>query len=377
MRGKRPELYRSARSRRIIPARAGQTPTRAATTPATADHPRACGANVGVRQDITYKVGSSPRVRGKQWHVFEFRAEHRIIPARAGQTCHHGELAEPVTDHPRACGANHGGVVVYVQPPGSSPRVRGKPLAPAGHMAFARIIPARAGQTFQRSKTWQPTPDHPRACGANPFSGLAVALIAGSSPRVRGKPRFGRAESVVLRIIPARAGQTRCLYFCFFCCSDHPRACGANLELATSADVNAGSSPRVRGKLKQKQKTIICARIIPARAGQTVHWSAIASKSSDHPRACGANKYVPLDMKPADGSSPRVRGKPPALVDKSGGLRIIPARAGQTLSSTPILSACTDHPRACGANLCSGLVGARHAGSSPRVRGKRVQKDRA
>ena len=329
MRGKRPELYRSARSRRIIPARAGQTPTRAATTPATADHPRACGANVGVRQDITYKVGSSPRVRGKQWHVFEFRAEHRIIPARAGQTCHHGELAEPVTDHPRACGANHGGVVVYVQPPGSSPRVRGKPLAPAGHMAFARIIPARAGQTFQWSKTWQPTPDHPRACGANPFSGLAVALIAGSSPRVRGKPRFGRAESVVLRIIPARAGQTRFLkpdtvmmsdhpracganslfVFLFFCCSDHPRACGANLELATSADVNAGSSPRVRGKLKQKQKTIICARIIPARAGQTVHWSAIASKSSDHPRACGANKYVPLDMKPADGSSPRVRGK--------------------------------------------------------------------
>ena len=153
--------------------------------------------------------------------------------------------------------------------PGSSPRVRGKPLAPAGHMAFARIIPARAGQTFQRSKTWQPTPDHPRACGANPFSGLAVALIAGSSPRVRGKPRFGRAESVVLRIIPARAGQTRFLKPDTVMMSDHPRACGANSLFVFLFFLLFGSSPRVRGKLgigdiRRRQR-----RIIPARAGQT------------------------------------------------------------------------------------------------------------
>ena len=152
---------------------------------------------------------------------------------------------------------------------GSSPRVRGKPVIQRVHVDLPRIIPARAGQTFQRSKTWQPTPDHPRACGANLWLLPVTWLLPGSSPRVRGKPRFGRAESVVLRIIPARAGQTRFLKPDTVMMSDHPRACGANLELATSADVNAGSSPRVRGKLSIGRRSRPSRRIIPARAGQT------------------------------------------------------------------------------------------------------------
>ena len=206
VRGKQPVGVNYHYRQRIIPARAGQTSFAVRCAEVMSDHPRACGANDLSFTDLRGADGSSPRVRGKLLHGRLLRRQRRIIPARAGQTSACVRTSPTRSDHPRACGANSTAALLCVcsdhpracganenhflqgeRTDGSSPRVRGKPLAPAGHMAFARIIPARAGQTFQRSKTWQPTPDHPRACGANPFSGLAVALIAGSSPRVRGK----------------------------------------------------------------------------------------------------------------------------------------------------------------------------------------------
>ena len=70
---------------------------------------------------------------------------------------------------------------------GSSPRVRGKRRAVFGRSFRVRIIPARAGQTRFRSSFSNALPDHPRACGAN-FGVAAVKMAAdGSSPRVRGK----------------------------------------------------------------------------------------------------------------------------------------------------------------------------------------------
>ena len=93
---------------------------------------------------------------------------------------------------------------------------------------------------------------------------------------------------------------------------------------------------------------------------------------TDHPRACGANKYVPLDMKPADGSSPRVRGKH-GVGDRGGyQLRIIPARAGQTCAPVSSVLGTPDHPRACGANAYKKTGLDRRTGSSPRVRGKPI-----
>ena len=51
--------------------------------------------------------------------------------------------------------------------------------------------------------------------------------------------------------------------------ADHPRACGANDFLIAGANVGCGSSPRVRGKPAPWNRTTIGVRIIPARAGQT------------------------------------------------------------------------------------------------------------
>ena len=71
-------------------------------------------------------------------------------------------------------------------------------------------------------------------------------------------------------------------------------------------------------------------RIIPARAGQTAAHDTMQSASTDHPRACGANLVKLKDTGDRFGSSPRVRGKRHGTDHEHETARIIPARAGQT-----------------------------------------------
>ena len=134
-------------SSRIIPARAGQTKRPLATSLTQTDHPRACGANVRVQISQTLIEGSSPRVRGKRFFCSRFSPATRIIPARAGQTSSSAFFFSSSADHPRACGANLALEVPELVEIGSSPRVRGKPIHIALDDVTHRIIPARAGQT--------------------------------------------------------------------------------------------------------------------------------------------------------------------------------------------------------------------------------------
>ncbi len=213
--------------------------------------------------------GSSPRVRGKLLRVVEYRVWFRIIPARAGQTILQHEIAGLKTDHPRACGANFELATSADANAGSSPRVRGKLLHLVAQLVDLRIIPARAGQTRRRRTAPRPRPDHPRACGAN--GGIRVRLHhpPGSSPRVRGKRGRGADVGRHPRIIPARAGQTSMCQCVRVAQADHPRACGANTLQPCALPREDGSSPRVRGKLGELGIIVGLGRIIPARAGQT------------------------------------------------------------------------------------------------------------
>ena len=152
----------------------------------------------------------------------------RIIPARAGQTNIESTLRYRRTDHPRACGANDHPTCGKVSENGSSPRVRGKHRMADALMAVPRIIPARAGQTCSGSGSRRAGTDHPRACGANAWSPAYGKQDAGSSPRVRGKRSRSCPPRTRRRIIPARAGQTPREWHQLIAGADHPRACGAN-----------------------------------------------------------------------------------------------------------------------------------------------------
>ena len=172
---------------RIIPASAGQTTAATHAQRRNTDHPRECGANISFFTSTIIITGSSPRVRGKHMGHGIPRYCTRIIPASAGQTPARHVYEHPETDHPRECGANTPRSAWLIFRVGSSPRVRGKPY---GHTFLAvelRIIPASAGQTGLAIPFFAAMADHPRECGANMWYSIAVVAFAGSSPRVRGK----------------------------------------------------------------------------------------------------------------------------------------------------------------------------------------------
>ena len=152
--------------------------------------------------------------------------------------------------------------------------MRGKQIARLRFHEQGRIIPARAGQTRACRRCHPPFPDHPRACGANGAQQGKQVGSAGSSPRVRGKRPCVGIGRRPRRIIPARAGQTMIVRIGLMTVSDHPRACGANMGMTEKLKDKYGSSPRVRGKRGGVYSLSWRLRIIPARAGQTVRFYA-------------------------------------------------------------------------------------------------------
>ena len=187
-------------------------------------------------------------MRGKQLDVTANLCQSRIIPAHAGQTANGPIQGRAHPDHPRACGANalHRRSSRSIR--GSSPRMRGKRVVRRLQVRERRIIPAHAGQTRRISRSLIGSPDHPRACGANPRRVMPISSRVGSSPRMRGKPATLAKIQGVDWIIPAHAGQTRVEDAASLVAADHPRACGANPSSSPSTWNHAGSSPRMRGK---------------------------------------------------------------------------------------------------------------------------------
>ena len=212
------------------------------------DHPRACGANDAGDVVLPMQIGSSPRMRGKPGHFHGVQRVVRIIPAHAGQTSRRRRVPVTNSDHPRACGANVTLDGLIIVPGGSSPRMRGKRRNLFYFLCFGRIIPAHAGQTMRSKSKASASPDHPRACGANVPARAFGIFARGSSPRMRGKRFVGRDAIKMHRIIPAHAGQTGLTFPGWGRTSDHPRACGANYWVGWSDWVECGSSPRMRGK---------------------------------------------------------------------------------------------------------------------------------
>ena len=79
-----------------------------------------------------------------------------------------GTRSSPVSpgpDHPRSRGVYCGQGVTYETCLGSSPLARGLPTSASPFCDWGRIIPARAGFTFNIPVTYVTTEDHPRSRG--------------------------------------------------------------------------------------------------------------------------------------------------------------------------------------------------------------------
>ena len=213
--------------------------------------------------------GSPPRMRGKQaLHLTEdvFKG---ITPAHAGKTHAYAPGEDSKEDHPRACGENLLPFFCSSRLRGSPPRMRGKLSKMSIYTATLRITPAHAGKTTEKIGQKGGPKDHPRACGENVGLNLPLSEQAGSPPRMRGKLSSRKRSSSAIGITPAHAGKTYRGGICYLNPEDHPRACGENLNYQYNAENGRGSPPRMRGKHRKRYRAPCVGRITPAHAGKT------------------------------------------------------------------------------------------------------------
>ena len=173
---------------RIIPARAGFTPTIGPHRRNAADHPRSRGVYSPIPLRPNLMVGSSPLARGLRGLLRPGLTQVRIIPARAGFTLPQRRPAARRRDHPRSRGVYPCRWCTWPCSTGSSPLARGLPSTAATWVKDTGIIPARAGFTRVLRLDRGPAADHPRSRG-----------VYDGQPGVQ-EVRGG--------IIPARAGFT-------------------------------------------------------------------------------------------------------------------------------------------------------------------------
>ena len=152
-------------SKRFIPACAGNSRSRGLLFIRFAVHPRVCGEQVARQPHGPNSSGSSPRVRGTDSSSVTSVQTHWFIPACAGNRPRRTRWTFGWPVHPRVCGeqANKAGDLTYRA--GSSPRVRGTASMSLSSDHHDRFIPACAGNSSRASRRRTACSVHPRVCG--------------------------------------------------------------------------------------------------------------------------------------------------------------------------------------------------------------------
>ena len=155
-----------------------------------------------------------------------------------------------------------------MQRQGSPPRVRGKDLGLINRHLAKRITPACAGKSHPWTPRSRSSRDHPRVCGEKDYISREALKEAGSPPRVRGKVLVLPFPSNTRRITPACAGKSEVNWIFLQIHRDHPRVCGEKQPKLKEKLTQIGSPPRVRGKVLYLYLLLGHIRITPACAGK-------------------------------------------------------------------------------------------------------------
>ena len=138
-------------------------------------------------------------------------------------------------------------VVATGRPDGSSPHARGTLLGALEKLVLLRFIPACAGNAGCRRRPRIGGSVHPRIRGERGASVPVVGSAGGSSPHTRGTRVEVRARRFMMRFIPAYAGNASGLSLTRGIQSVHPRIRGERLDLHQKRHCTSGSSPHTRG----------------------------------------------------------------------------------------------------------------------------------
>ena len=187
MRGKDRAQHVHRHVKGITPACAGKSNSGQAVSAFSGDHPRVCGEKPKVRCSRLSRSGSPPRVRGKDDHRLQRVIRDGITPACAGKSACGCTSRCRCWDHPRVCGEKAGTTNAEAEKIGSPPRVRGKDKRPDFELILDRITPACAGKSCDDGGHRDVLRDHPRVCGEKSAGLRCPAWMLGLPPRVRGK----------------------------------------------------------------------------------------------------------------------------------------------------------------------------------------------
>ena len=155
-------------------------------------------------------------------------------------------------------------------------------------------------------------------------------FVRGSSPRLRGTDCRYNNGNYGGRFIPALAGNRTPLSTSPLMYSVHPRACGEQWTIVPVCSISCGSSPRLRGTVGEIGEAHVVLRFIPALAGNRPVVIMLICWPPVHPRACGEQESMVNRTAEGSGSSPRLRGTalcPKCYAEVPG---FIPALAGNS-----------------------------------------------
>ena len=252
---------------RFIPACAGNAHPLRACIRCQSVHPRMREERTRGRPISEERIGSSPHTRGTRRPRVRSHKTRRFIPACAGNAAGADPRTGPASVHPRMRGERVRWAAAPSSISGSSPHVRGMPACRFNNIDPDRFIPACAGNASRISATCSATPVHPRMCGERFCRTANVSRQSGSSPHARGTLQEDRGTRPCRRFIPACAGNATGRPFESYRPAVHPRIRGERPISRANHRRIAGSSPHTQGTHRGEREESKAERFIPAYAG--------------------------------------------------------------------------------------------------------------
>ncbi|CBA28653.1 hypothetical protein CTU_10250 [Cronobacter turicensis z3032] len=193
----------------------------------------------------------------------------RFIPARAGNRALRPAASRRQTVYPRSRGEQFFPQLASSSQPGLSPLARGTVMAKALHDPEARFIPARAGNRLTACCLYCVSPVYPRSRGEQSVSNQQLSDEYGLSPLARGTDVTWCYGHMLVRFIPARAGNRNRRYGTARTTPVYPRSRGEQSTWAMMFCSTVGLSPLARGTVFFRIPGTQSKRFIPARAGNS------------------------------------------------------------------------------------------------------------
>ena len=166
------------------------------------------------------------------------------------------------------------------------------------------------GKTNPESACAQHPAVHPHACGENNFIQFGLICAVGSPPRLWGKPSCARYCTNSHRFTPTLVGKTLLWMAHHGLDEVHPHACGENMPNCIAIWPANGSPPRLWGKPNHAGRAYARLRFTPTLVGKTRATIHTGFLTAVHPHACGENNRFFMVFLLIDGSPPRLWGKP-------------------------------------------------------------------